>query len=70
MHLKIRRQDGVESLTTLEAGEIKVPIDGCIRVPQRYKHSTLLTSGYIATDFCMPRFTVTIIRHNTFLITS
>ena len=30
IHLKIRRQDGVESLTTLEEGEFKVPIDGCI----------------------------------------
>ena len=31
IHLKIRRRDGVESLMTLEEGEIKVPIDGCIR---------------------------------------
>ena len=30
IHLKIRRRDGVESLTTLEEGEFKVPIDGCI----------------------------------------
>ena len=30
--LKIRRRDGVESLTTLEEGEFKVPIDGCIRL--------------------------------------
>ena len=30
--LKIRRRDGVESLTTLEEGEFKVPIDGCINV--------------------------------------
>ena len=29
IHLKIRR-DGVESLTTLEEGEFKVIIDGCI----------------------------------------
>ena len=28
MHLKIRCRDGVESLTTLEEGEFKVPIDG------------------------------------------
>ena len=32
IHLKIRRRDGVESLTTLEEGEFKVPIDGCISV--------------------------------------
>ena len=30
VHLKIRRPDGVESLTTLEEGEFKVPIEGCI----------------------------------------
>ena len=32
IHLEIRRRDGVESLTTLEEGEFKVPIDGCIRI--------------------------------------
>ena len=31
IYLKIRCRDGVESLTTLEEGESKVPIDGCIR---------------------------------------
>ena len=31
IYLKIRRRDGVESLMTLEEGELKVPIDGCIR---------------------------------------
>ena len=30
IYLKIRRRDGVESVTTLEEGEFKVPIDGCI----------------------------------------
>ena len=30
IHLKIQRRDGVESLTNLEEGEFKVPIDGCI----------------------------------------
>ena len=30
IHLKIRRRDGVESLTTLKEGEYKIPIDGCI----------------------------------------
>ena len=32
MHLKIQRWDGVESLTTLEEGEFKVPIDDCINM--------------------------------------
>ena len=27
LHIKIRRRDGVESLTTLEEGKFKVPID-------------------------------------------
>ena len=31
IYLKIQRWDGVESLTTLEEGEFKVPIDGCIK---------------------------------------
>ena len=30
IYLKIRRRDGVKSLTTLEEGKFKVPIDGCI----------------------------------------
>ena len=30
IHLKIRRRDGVESLTNLEEGEFKVPIEGYI----------------------------------------
>ena len=40
-YLKIRRRDGVKSLTALEEGEFKVPIDGCISVLQvllRKKH--------------------------------
>ena len=32
IYLKIRRIDGVESLTTLEEGEFNVPIDDCIKV--------------------------------------
>ena len=31
-HPKIRRRDGVKSLTILEEGEFKLPIDGCINV--------------------------------------
>ena len=31
IHLKIWRRNGVESLTTLEEGEFRVPIDGCIK---------------------------------------
>ena len=30
MQLKIRHRDGVESLMTLEEGEFKIPIGGCI----------------------------------------
>ena len=30
IYLKIRRRYGVESSTTLEEGELKMPIDGCI----------------------------------------
>ena len=30
IHLKIRHRNGVESLTTLEEGELKLAIDGCI----------------------------------------
>ena len=41
IYLKIRRRDGVESLTTLEEGEFKVHIDGSIRSGLR---------GYV-TDF-------------------
>ena len=32
LYLKTRRGDCVESLTTLEEGEFKMPIDGCIKV--------------------------------------
>ena len=31
IYLNIRRRDDVESLTTLEEGEFKVPIDSCIK---------------------------------------
>ena len=31
LHLRIRRRNGVESLTTLEEGEFKFAIDGCIK---------------------------------------
>ena len=33
IHLKIRCRDGVKSLMTLEEGEFKRPIDGCISAP-------------------------------------
>ena len=39
MHLKIQRRDGVESLTTLEEGEFKVSIDGCINIHGDECHS-------------------------------
>ena len=36
IHLEIQRWDGIESLTTLEEGEFKVPIDGCIRITAKH----------------------------------
>ena len=36
-NLKIRRRDGIESLTTLEEGEFKVPIDNCISKQNQIK---------------------------------
>ena len=32
IHLKVRRRNDVESLRTLEEGEFKLPIDGCISI--------------------------------------
>ena len=32
IHLKIWRRDGVKSSTTVEEGEFKVSIDGCINI--------------------------------------
>ena len=32
IHLKIQHRDGIKSLTTLEEGEFKVPIDGCMKL--------------------------------------
>ena len=40
IHLKIRPRDGVKSLTNLEEGEFKVPIDSCIRVRHPHKRIT------------------------------
>ena len=48
IYLKIRRRDGVESMTILEEGEFKVPIDGCINKPQP---SGLTTPNHYA--FCV-----------------
>ena len=36
LYVKIRRRDGVESMTTLEEGEFKVPIDSCINSMMLY----------------------------------
>ena len=50
IHLKIRRRDGVEYLTTLDEGQLKMPIDGPISpenilsfqfVYDRYRLSTI-----------------------------
>ena len=40
IHLKIRRRDGVESLTTLEAGECNISIDGCINKGTNSRQNT------------------------------
>ena len=46
LHLKIRRRNGVESLTTLEEGEFKFAIDGCInRLTPCQVHSPLSILG-------------------------
>ena len=37
IYLKIRRRDGVEFSTTLEEGEFKVSIDGCISIDNAFK---------------------------------
>ena len=37
IHLEIRRRNSVESLTTLEEGEFKFAIDGCIRVKEWFE---------------------------------
>ena len=41
LNLKIRRRDGVESLTTLKEGDFKVPIDGCINIIWQIYHHLL-----------------------------
>ena len=41
INLKIRRRDGVESLTTLEEGEFKVPNDGCIKATVSFREDWL-----------------------------
>ena len=43
LDLKIRRRDGVKSLTILEEGEFKVPVDGCISVKTNNFTTFLLT---------------------------
>ena len=47
IYLKIRRRDGVESLTILEEGEFKVPIDGCIRLAQWVPVASSTTEWYL-----------------------
>ena len=42
IYLKIRLRDGVESLTTLEEGEFKVHIDGCISNMSEWETNTFL----------------------------
>ena len=54
IYLKIRRRDGapsrrriVETLTTLEEGEFKVPIDGCINGWLYLNTPTIIQNNYI-----------------------
>ena len=50
IHLKVRRRDGVESLTNLEEGEFKVPIDGCIK--QSTQTQADVSSGFYTQAVC------------------
>ena len=43
IYLKIRRRDDVESLTTFEEGEFKVPIDGCINEKNNISRNNIQT---------------------------
>ena len=47
IYLNIRRRDGVESLTTLEESEFKVPIDGCMN---KHNHLVLFSEQ---RKFCL-----------------
>ena len=51
IYLKIRRRDSVKFLTTLEEGEFKVPIDGCIS-RQMYSSDFLTKAGNILVAVC------------------
>ena len=52
MHLKIRRRDGVESLTILEEGEFKLAIDGCINeITNDIPKCNYLTPGEFSQTF-------------------
>ena len=43
--LKIQRRDGIESCTTLEEGEFKIPIDSCIRTLKSLQSCTTFDFG-------------------------
>ena len=50
IYLKIRRRDGVESLTILEEGEVKVSIDGYIcRLFIFLRHTIIFNVSYFCT---------------------
>ena len=51
MHLKIRRRDGVKSLTTLEESEFKVPIDGCINYTRNIKSPFILKNRTVKRKY-------------------
>ena len=52
MQLKIRRRDGVESLSTLEEGEFKVPIDvSFVDFKSGFQNHPKTTKTYFAFQF-------------------
>ena len=52
LHLKIRRRNGVESLTTLEEGEFKFAIDGCINVNEQEISSAKGKAEALNQQYC------------------
>ena len=50
LHLKIRRRNGVESLTTLEEGEFKFAIDVCIKYSFWDMNNKIACSTYIYAE--------------------
>ena len=60
------RRDDVESLTTLEEGEFKVPIDGCINVISVNKEMIILFKQLL---FLLLNFFVNLTKEKSFYLT-